>query len=76
MIYDLHRLQKDSRLAQKVDYPAFSGTGAPPATTNGASVSTVLSGVSTVCSCYVCVSPLVGHDSHIECDQPFTPVVS
>ncbi|XP_008322751.1 neural proliferation differentiation and control protein 1a isoform X2 [Cynoglossus semilaevis] len=32
------KLQKDSRLAQKVDYPAFSGTGAPPATTNGASM--------------------------------------
>lgn len=29
------KLQKDSRLAQKVDYPAFGSTGVPAATTNG-----------------------------------------
>ncbi|XP_042365300.1 neural proliferation differentiation and control protein 1a [Plectropomus leopardus] len=32
------KVQKDSRLAQKVDYPAFKGTGMPAATTNGTSV--------------------------------------
>lgn len=32
------KLQKESRLAQKVDYPAFGGVGAPAATANGTSV--------------------------------------
>lgn len=30
-----HRLQKDQRLAQKVDYPAFGGASMPGAATNG-----------------------------------------
>lgn len=33
------RSQQDSRLAEKVDYPAFKGPSAPAATANGASVS-------------------------------------
>lgn len=42
-IHDVpHRLQKESRLAQKVDYPAYGGTGMPAATANGTSVSTQL----------------------------------
>ncbi|XP_071396894.1 neural proliferation differentiation and control protein 1a isoform X2 [Centroberyx affinis] len=32
------RLQKESHLAQKVDYPAFGGGGKPPATANGTSM--------------------------------------
>ncbi|XP_034752473.1 neural proliferation differentiation and control protein 1a isoform X2 [Etheostoma cragini] len=32
------KLQKKSRLAQKVDYPAFGGAGVPPATANGSSI--------------------------------------
>ncbi|XP_069019498.1 neural proliferation differentiation and control protein 1a [Embiotoca jacksoni] len=32
------KLQKESRLAKKVDYPAFSGTGMPNAKANGASM--------------------------------------
>ncbi|XP_033502021.1 neural proliferation differentiation and control protein 1a [Epinephelus lanceolatus] len=32
------KMQKDSRLAQKVDYPAFGGTGVPAATANGTSI--------------------------------------
>lgn len=32
------KLQKGSRLAQKVDYPAFGGAGVPPATANGTSM--------------------------------------
>ncbi|CAN9504970.1 unnamed protein product [Ophioblennius macclurei] len=32
------KMQKDSRLAQKVDYPAFKGTDAPAPTTNGTSM--------------------------------------
>ncbi|KAM4635138.1 neural proliferation differentiation and control protein 1a isoform 2-T2 [Polymixia lowei] len=32
------RLQKESRLAQKVDYPAFGGGGNPPTTANGTSM--------------------------------------
>ncbi|KAK9532708.1 hypothetical protein VZT92_010082 [Zoarces viviparus] len=32
------KLQKDSRLAQKVDYPAFRGAGAPTTTTNAPSI--------------------------------------
>ncbi|KAF1377404.1 hypothetical protein PFLUV_G00200470 [Perca fluviatilis] len=32
------KLQKESRLAQKVDYPAFGGAGVPPATANGSSI--------------------------------------
>ncbi|XP_054468768.1 neural proliferation differentiation and control protein 1a [Anoplopoma fimbria] len=32
------KLQKDSRLTQKVDYPAFKGTGVPPTTANVPSV--------------------------------------
>lgn len=33
-----HRLQKESHLAQKVDYPAYGGTGASAATPNGSSM--------------------------------------
>lgn len=33
------RSQQDSRLAEKVDYPAFKGPSAPAATANGTSVS-------------------------------------
>ncbi|XP_028274485.1 neural proliferation differentiation and control protein 1a [Parambassis ranga] len=32
------KLQKDSRLAEKVDYPAFKGASMPPVTANGASM--------------------------------------
>ncbi|XP_031133878.1 neural proliferation differentiation and control protein 1a isoform X2 [Sander lucioperca] len=32
------KLQKELRLAQKVDYPAFGGAGVPPATANGSSI--------------------------------------
>lgn len=33
-----HRLQKESRLAQKVDYPAYGGAGTPATAVNGTSV--------------------------------------
>lgn len=33
-----HRLQRESRLADKVDYPAYGGTNAPATTANGTSV--------------------------------------
>ncbi|XP_047426165.1 neural proliferation differentiation and control protein 1a [Mugil cephalus] len=32
------KLQKESRLAEKVDYPAYGGAGVPPATGNGTSM--------------------------------------
>lgn len=44
-----YRLQKESRLAEKVDYPAFKGASVPPVTANGASVSLRLIPISDGC---------------------------